>query len=221
MNLFNTKLLTTYALLSCSSAHAITLALYDFDTPGIADVAVTTVATGISASDFSSPSLGFAPGPTSLFTNENLGLADGTGDDIADAFTNGQFFSFTVTADPLFDFTLSSLEFDVTRSGNGANDFSVRSSLDNFTIDLLIGNDAILDGIVSPQTVDLSSIDFANQTEVEFIIIFDDRDGNGLSSSGTSIDNVLLQGTVQPIPEPSSSILLALGGLALASRRKR
>jgi len=210
MNLFNTKLLTTYALLSCSSAHAITLALYDFDTPGIADVAVTTVATGISASDFSSPSLGFAPGPTSLFTNENLGLADGTG-----------FFSFTVTADPLFDFTLSSLEFDVTRSGNGANDFSVRSSLDNFTIDLLIGNDAILDGTVSPQTVDLSSIDFANQTEVEFIIIFDDRDGNGLSNSGTSIDNVLLQGTVQPIPEPSSSILLALGGLALASRRKR
>jgi len=222
MKLFNANLIAITLLLCSGNVHAIILTSFDFNDTTIADVSPTTVEAGLSVSDFSSPALGFATTTSTLFTSEGFGLQDGTDDNIAGAFAANQFFTFTIAAaDPTTTFSLDAFNFDITRVANGANDFSIRSSVDNFATDIVFANQAILNGTTSAQSIDLTAPEFDNLTSIELRIVLDDRQSNSLNSSGTFIDNVELLGSVQSVPEPSSALLLALSGLTLAARRKR
>ena len=71
-------------------------------------------------------------------------------------------------------------------------------------------------------SVDLSAL--ASQTSAFTIRITPNRISgtNGAASQRAGwIDNVTLNATVTPVPEPSSAALLGLGGLALIRRRRR
>ena len=114
---------------------------------------------------------------------------------------------------------LSSLEFLGARGGaSTARGYDVRSSIDGFATTL--GSDDFAnqrsDGFV-PVIIDLSGGDFSNlTTATEFRVYFFTPD----AGNSVEFDNIELNGTVTAIPEPSSSLLVVLGGVFLA-RRKR
>ncbi|MGZ0709909.1 PEP-CTERM sorting domain-containing protein [Coraliomargarita sp. W4R53] len=189
------------------------------------DLSASTVAGGITAFDLTSPTLTFATNTANAFTSDGLGLADGGDDDMAGAITANQYFTFKVEADSGVTFDLDNLTFDVGRASRGANDYSVRSSVDSFATDLT-GNvagyaDNAISQTIAGQSIDLTAITFDGLTIIEFRIYFDDRVNNSASSSDTFIDNLILNGTV--VPEPGTYALLA-GCFALTSvmiRRRR
>lgn len=155
---------------------------------------------------------------------ENGGLATGTASDMLGAIAANQFMHFTMTILNPSDYVdLTNLTFQTTRTGGrGVIDLAVRSSVDGFASDLTL-DDTIIDNTSATfetHTVDLSGAAFDNLTSpVEFRIYFDRRHANGNGGSGTSFDNIALNGEL--IPEPSSAALLCLGALGLIARRRR
>ena len=188
----------------------------------------------------------FAPFVTSesnLFAAEGQGLADGTLDDIADAFASGQYWEFTVDANVGFTFDLDTLTFDVSRANNGANDYAIRTSVDGFVSNLVYQNQAI-NNAAATQTVNFNTPgDFSGLTgtnvggnffiadqfdrlsTITFRIAYDDRQSNNFNSSATRLDNLALNGTVigvvSGVPEPSSLSLVVLGMVGLLASRRR
>jgi hypothetical protein len=63
-------------------------------------------------------------------------------------------------------------------------------------------------------TIDLASLGFTDVSDFDYLQVIFARDA--VAGSGVTIDNLLLT-----VPEPSSTALLGLGGLALMLRRKR
>ncbi|MFC5050439.1 PEP-CTERM sorting domain-containing protein [Rubritalea spongiae] len=212
--------------LCMSSAQAVTLALYEFTDNAIEesptdlnDLSVTSTATGVSASDFTSPVFDFAVTTANAFTSNGLGLATGTDDNMAGAITANQYMSFTISADS-GTISMDTLSFDIARAQRGAQDFQVRASFDGFTNFIEVSgfqNQAIAQDTFTNYSFDLTDSGFDVVTSVEFRIYLDDRAGNQNSSSGTYIDNVV----ISAVPEPSSTALLGLGGLALILRRRK
>jgi hypothetical protein len=68
------------------------------------------------------------------------------------------------------------------------------------------------------ETFDLSAVTLSGSTNYQLVISALDADNSG---NHTAIDAFTLDGTVQSIPEPSSTLLLGLGSMALFIRRKR
>lgn len=150
--------------------------------PGLTQVATATLAT--------------------LFAAEGQGMDDGTDDNMAGAITAGDYFTFTISADDGYYLNLENITFDVTRSSRGCNDYSIRSSVDEFATDIVTGtadgysNQAILT-TTSNQNIDLSDAAYDKLESIEFRIYFDDRENNNTSSSATYVDNWILNGTVE------------------------
>ncbi|MBK1855185.1 PEP-CTERM sorting domain-containing protein [Verrucomicrobiaceae bacterium 5K15] len=146
---------------------------------------------------------------------ETGGLDTGTEDNMAGAIAANQFISFTVSTDA-GTLNLENLSFNVMGTNRRALDYEVRSSLDSFASTLASGGITVTD---AAQNVDLSAAAFDSVSNIEFRIYVDDRLSNGNGGSGTAFDDVVLNGTL--VPEPSSTALLGLGGLALILRRRR
>ena len=245
-----TSKLTVLSILggSVASLSGVTLVEYTFDSTGALTDYTPDVVAGVSAnslndvdsagvvpaSNGSSFDFFFTPGNTaSSLRNQAVafqdgGLATGVGADLDDAIANNQYFSFTVSADPGNILDLDNLTFTTFDSGNStAQDFAVSSSLDGFgaNLDLLDGmGGTIADGvgdISTPADVDLSGSEFDSVTSVEFRIYLDNRESDGNGGSGTAIDNLILNGEVELIPEPSTALLSAFAGLGLLARRRR
>jgi hypothetical protein len=190
-------------------SYAETIVSYEF--PG-GTLSPTQIHSEVSALDFSSPVFLF-DGTNTLQTSEGLGLADGAGNDLNGAIAAQQYSTFTVTADPGYSLTLSSLTFDVGRAFRGAKDYAVRSSADSFASNIVYADEAISQ-TVARQDVSLSGSQYDGLSAVEFRIYFDDRNNNSASASETFLDNVTLNGTVTAVPEPTIFTMLA-GGLSL------
>jgi len=212
-------------LLTLSITHAAVLATYSFDnTSGTTDLSAVIDASSPSytVSDFSA-GVGFtlADTPPTAFTSEALGLQDGTASNLAGAITNNEYFTFTVTNGSTSALNLTSISFDAGRTTNGARDFYLFSSLTGFTstdvLDSVTGVTAATDSTLS---YDLAPLTFSDIDTVEFRIYVDNRSNNNNNSSGTYVDNVVLNGTFS-VPEPSSTVLLGLGSVALLSMRRR
>lgn len=186
--------------------------------------APTTLADHVAGGNFaasSSLNLQFSsggnPGP-SIFIN--------TGDTTDPA---NDYVAFSLAADEGFSFTLTSLGFDYVFTGSSANatlngTYTVRSSVDGFVADLASYtmtrqlNAATF--VTTSPAVDLSAPAFANLSSIEFRIYLSDNAG---TNSYLRMDNVVLNGSVGVIPEPSSVSLLAGAGALLlgALQRKR
>jgi PEP-CTERM motif len=148
-------------------------------------------------------------------------LASATSTSQALALSNNDYFFFRVTPNPGFSFNLQDLTLDTSSTNTDENIF-IRSSVDNYQTDLA----SFLRTTTNFQNtvVDLSGAAFDNITStMEFrFYVYDNSDSD---SQGARFDNVTLNGTnaaVSAVPEPSTSLLMlvGLGSLAAARRRK-
>lgn len=144
-------------------------------------------------------------------------------------FSNGQStMSVTISVDSEHILDLSSLSFlyGVYSTANPLNtSYTLTSSLGgidtNSTNSLTsIKNNLVSDTYTSTLGAPLKGL---TDTEVTFTWAFAN---SGLSSTtnadrGHAMDNIVLNGTVSAVPEPSSTALLGLGGLALILRRRK
>ncbi|MDP4644599.1 MAG: hypothetical protein NWS71_09190 [Opitutales bacterium] len=133
---------------------------------------------------FSSITAVGVPDPDYIQITEGNGLQDGIDDDMVGAISLNEYVFFTVTVDLGYSLDLNELTFDAYRAAHGANDYSVRSSVDNYATDISTGLAAgYIDGGITTtrtgQTISLAGTEFDNLTgTTEFRIYFDDRQSN-------------------------------------------
>ena len=199
----------TFATLTTTTAFGQIIASYSFTNDG-AENADVTLAENVSFLNPDFASVDVLAGPftfgaplsplvratiSDLFISEGRGLQDGTDNNISGAVDRGDFFGFTVTANEGSLLNLTDLQFEVGRAANGAQDYAIRSSVDDFATDIAFADDAIT-ATLTNQVIDLSGFAFSDLSAIELRIYFDDRVSNNGTSSATFIDTVVLNGAI-------------------------
>lgn len=240
--IITTALLTSF--LAASSAQAAVLAVYEL-TGGSE---ITTDADGGDLITFSA--LNFNSFTQSDVTNagaQDFIQVDGTQDagasntlntSLGQAVAADSYFSFIVTNNSGLDLQLDAFSVDTSYTNSFRAGYGLYSSADGF--DSITG-DRIASGTSTPigtanqapftRTTNLLTLGGAgaNVSSSDFLI----ADGDSLTfflvgtqnSGGATrlwgFDNISVSGTTIPVPEPSSTALLGLGGLALILRRRK
>jgi hypothetical protein len=143
---------------------------------------------------------------------EGNGLSDGITDDMAAAWTAGDYIEFTITAAEGYTLDLENFTFNITRGANGCNDYAIRTSVDSFTNDLVFANQGIVEGLTgaagSDQDIDLSGAAFQGLSNLTLRICVDDRQSNTTGGSAVVFDSFVLSGAVNAttIPPVSASV---------------
>lgn len=153
---------------------------------------------------------------------------------LADAISAGHFFQFEVQASPGYLLDLTKLEMNGQSSGTGANEVALLVSTDNFLTSSTLGSLSGISGNTGGFDTDPSgfgSIDLSSFTGVDAVSF-------RLYGSGTTTtqgkaqgityvrnltgDDLVIEGSVAPIPEVTSSLTLAglLAFSAFARRRR-
>lgn len=149
--------------------------------------------------------------PNTVFLQQTV-----TSPDPASAVLNNQYFEFTVAADAGFVMDLTSLSFDAARGGASTpRGWVLRSNLDGFTSDIASAEVPTSLPNLTSFDVDLSDALYQDVAAVTFRMY-----GFGPSTSiGQFFDNIVLNGNVQAIPEPSA-LALCVGVLTMLRRRR-
>ena len=133
------------------------------------------------------------------------------------------YFGFTLTPNAGFTLNVNSIEFNEQRSATGIRDIALRSSLDNFLVNLATVN--VPDDTANRRQVFTLSPLFDSITDpITFRIYgFNAEGGGGTFRLGNGTpNNLLVSGSVTAVPEPSSLAMLALCGIGgVIYRRKR
>ena len=165
-------------------------------------------------------------------TGSNMFGASGfTSASLADAITNNDYFTFSITVDSGYMMSLSGINFNMSETTSGPNNAALLSSVGGFTSRAVVSTWPLPSSSNSDQSITLSALAFSNLTgTVEFRIYawgggasttdkyrFRNLSGNDLVISGST--------SLAPIPEPSTYAAI-LGGVALIGvvavrRRKR
>lgn len=140
---------------------------------------------------------------------------------LADSISNNDYFTFSLQASSTYGFSLSSMVFNWQASGTGPQSFALYSSVTGFTDGDELDSWASVGN--STQTATLSGVTALQNVAgpIEFRVV-----GYGASSTGGTGgfegtgDDIVVNGTVQAIPEPATMSLLGLGALAMILRRK-
>ncbi|MEP2776267.1 MAG: PEP-CTERM sorting domain-containing protein [Luteolibacter sp.] len=185
----------------------------------------TTTAANVSATSFGGGGGSFNPlvlgGADVIHISEGNGLQDGTAANMDAAVAADQYFTFTVTADGGYSLDLQNLTFDINHGARGATDYAIRSSVDGFTANIVYASPGIT-GTSTGQDIDLSAVDFNSLSSVEFRIYLDNRINNNSGGASNVLDNVILNGDVNAVPEPSSLAMLLGGmGVLMFGRRRK
>ena len=214
------------ALGDLSAARADILAFYNFDDPTLAshDSDPNSAASNLSIAAQES-GLGFKFGnPPPSFDGLTLYATAG------DARTHNQSITFTLSPLPGYALSLSSISFDIAaRTQSSADQVSqafIYTDRDNQNTPIALGfaldttANGPLPSAFSPFSYDLSGNSlYQNVTgPITFsVYIF------GSNTDGEAfLDNIKVEGTAAPVPEPSSWILLGLGcGVLLCAARLR
>jgi hypothetical protein len=140
----------------------------------------------------------------------------------AGSLSTNSYFSITLTASSGDTLDVGSLSFNVGKGGNDADPrgYFIRSSLDNFSTDLLsVTLPAGAQTAPAPETLDLSSA-FSGLNTVTFdIYVFAGNEINGVFHS-VDFSNLSFS-TPAAIPEPSSLSVFAIGLLGLGWMYRR
>ena len=156
---------------------------------------------------------GFETGP---FTGATISTF-ATANDLPTAQTTVNYFTFTITPTAGNRLNLSgaaALTFDYSRNtGLDAFNWAVRSSVDGFATDIATGTTPTANTLLQA-SVNLSTAFNFQDAAVEFRFFAWDGGDNGASAHGY-FDNVVLNATVVPVPEPINAAL-AIFGLCLA-----
>ena len=226
------------ACVAMSHSHAAVIAEYDFNTDlnaSTADANITAGAVTSGAGISGSGESGRSSFSNSLFAQ--TGATSTASISVGTAIANDDYFSVTMGADSGYYMDLDSITLDYGYTNNAAP-FGVKdlkayvfSSFTGFVdasdilgskfIQTTVDDNSLQYPGGSPSlTVDLSAYSYVwSGGEIEFRIYLADTTSNNAYIH--RIDNVTLNGVVAAVPEPSSTALLGLGGLALMLRRKR
>jgi hypothetical protein len=203
---------------SLSSQAATIVAGYSID--DTAGLTANTLAADVEATDLSSPDWTLAIANDSFLNiPENGGMEDGDGDNLAGAFTSGQFLEFTISATS-GSFELYELQLTLERASQGPLDWGLRISDDGFAAGYsdtgIDGFNLFFDEDLSEsselKTVSLSGLTLDASTEYTFRIAMDDRVNNTTGNSAGRFYDI----AVTAVPEPGTYALL-LGCIALTS----
>lgn len=199
------------AMLFYSVANAVVIVTFDFEgevlTPAIAE-------SGYEVSDFSYVGSGSASFPTGSGSTDSFS-ANGW----PTSATLDPYFSFTVTPDSGFAFSLTSVDFDERRSGTGPTTFTVQYAIGGGSFTTL-GTSSVADiSTWTNETFDTTPMSVATSSPVEVRIFATNAEG----TSGTwRVDDVVAFGTISAVPEPAAAGLLgAILSLAFVVSRKR
>ena len=143
-----------------------------------------------------------------------------------DSKAGEEYFTFTIGPNSGGTLNLETLVFSTAYYGTTASteaSFFVRSSIDNFVINL--GNTTFTSPLLTSaafveKTVTFTGASFQDLTgPVEFRIYL--YDANNASNRSIAIDDVTVNGTFIPVPEPAScAFVFAAIGLAMTGRRR-
>lgn len=143
----------------------------------------------------------------------------------------GATMSITITVDSSHSLSLSSLGFlygvydDAAGSQSGNTSYTLTSTLGGIASNST-GTLAMNSGSLVSQDYSAAlgaSLQDLTDTSVTFSWTFTTANGydSGNANRGHVMDNIVLNGTVSAIPEPSFAALIGLGGLAFVMRRRK
>lgn len=218
------------ALIIATSANAATLLSWDTSgIPGGVD-SPTTLASNFNANNIEASNLVAGSGLSAYSPNDagrfqfTSWNTDGV---LANAMSNGDYLEFTITADTGYHFTLNTMDvyWRNRAGGTEAYDLVLVGSHNNYasavaTMAVPAGN-----AQQSFTNVNISSITPSEITSVtlRLAVLGVDNGGRPISLTGNGTNpELLIDGTVSLIPEPSTLALLgiAMGAVALFRRRK-
>lgn len=226
-------------LFTSASVHAAVLGKYEFgiNNPGSTSPADAFTATSVLAgSTFGDINLsGSAISAGNFFTSITIGagqpsriLATQTaGITVATSITNNSYFQFTVTPEVGQTIDFSSISMDAARGGGSARGFSIASSANSYAtlFTSLSGHPTAYDpvaGIASQQPSYTNyAFDLSSLADITTATTFRVYSWSGAATNTIYYDNITLNGTISPVPEPSAPLIGGLGVLFMLRRRRR
>lgn len=150
---------------------------------------------------------------------------------MAGALSAGHYFQFTINAAPNFSLNLTSIEMHAEATGTGANTGALFSSIAGFTagneLASVTGAQGVTGGFDTDPSgfgapIDLDSPAYQGVSSVTFrFYAWDTSSGSGTTRiRDLSGNDLIINGTVTAVPEPSCT-LLGLAGAILFFRRRR
>jgi MYXO-CTERM domain-containing protein len=239
MKPLHSKTLALLAVVTTSNLGAATVASWDWNTPGnITDGYTTPQAPGASAANVTVSNLGFGPGFGATFPNGTQNSLGGMFDwsnspTLTLAIASDFYWTFTIQVASGYSLNLSSATVatgsGITNSPNALYGSFLMSSATGFTDGTQLGSGA--NGILwspwgggtpalSPYSVALGSVSALQDITsadgpIEFRVYMPTQFGERIG-----IQQMILDGAVTAVPEPSAALLGGLGALALLRRRR-
>lgn len=134
-----------------------------------------------------------------------------------------RYFQFTLTPQPGYQFDLTNITFDVASGGSSARPYEVRYSFDNFATNSFAADGsaaATVSGNMAFRHITATLSDqIALTNTTTSTVTFRFFGATTATNLEIRYDNITVNGTVSPIPEPGTLALLAAGGLLLLRRR--
>ncbi len=197
------------SILTVVHSQGATIAAFQF--PATNSVVATTSGDNLTIGDFSLSSGGVQTNITTGNYFPNEPYVQGSGSWNSATQTGAKNFFFTITASPGVTFTIENVSFNAYATGTGPTAFGLAVGTTNITS--VDAPDQSLVAFNSPVT---------GQSNLSSATIrFQGWDNGSRVTNGNGdfrIDDILVTGTI--IPEPSTTLLGALGALALLRRRR-
>ncbi len=199
--------LSLTAIVALSSAHAASLANFDFaagslsnSASSISGITISTISSGSSFNSFTSNSgwenAAQISGAASFFSSPTTHA------------TAGNALYFTITAASGYSFSLDSFSFLARSTATAPADIGFKISSSFYDFSETYSNNSTITPISN------SSLGLSGLTSATLSI----QGWNASGSGALQLDNIFLTGSV--IPEPSSATLVILGSVALLRRRR-
>ncbi len=151
----------------------------------------------------------------------------GSDNQVVVGFTNGlaaaYYYDFKVSANSGFSLDIENL---VIRSyfNGGLDSYGLRLTTDNFST----SEDISVDSVINDSTIthDFATLvndiaDYQGISELTVRLVHYDDDGTAGTQTRSGFEEITLNGSVAPVPEPSSTMLIAAASLFLYGLRRR